>query len=476
MRRRTKSWLRQPRPIAPAVLAAVLLWAGATRTVALDWETAGAHATALLQRYIEIDTSNPPGDVTAAIEFLRHALAVGGIASETFESAPGRVNLLARLGGGHGPAVVLLHHVDVVPADPARWTVPPFAGELRDGFVWGRGALDDKGHGIAQLMTMLLLKRERVPLARDVVFLATADEEVGGALGAQWMVEHHWDRIDPWIVLNEGGFGGRGLFGVAGPSFLVSVAEKRVLWLRLIARGEGGHGSQPHDRNPNEILVRVLDRLLARPARYRMTPVVAEMLAALAGHADFPASLAMRRAGNPLLFPFVRRRMTENKAARAMLRDTLTVTTLQAGVKVNVIPPVAEATIDCRLLPDSDPARFLDGLRASIDDPRIEIEVLQQSDPGGTSPRDTAAYGALAAAIEAAHPGAVVAPLLTTGGTDSRFFRSRGVPAYGIIPVLLADDDLARFHGADERISVENLRQAAATTFEIVRRLLETPG
>jgi acetylornithine deacetylase/succinyl-diaminopimelate desuccinylase-like protein len=463
------------RAIVGLFVAGLLVGRAATAR-AVDWEAATTEASALLQRYIRIDTSNPPGDVTAGARFLREALSSEGIAAETFESAPGRVNLVARIGAGRGPAVILLHHMDVVPADPAGWSAPPFSGELRDGFIWGRGTLDDKGHGIAQLMTVLLLKRERVPLGRDVVLLATADEEVGGELGAQWMVEHQWERMNPWVVVNEGGFGGHGLFGVAGPAFLVSVAEKRVFWLRLTAHGEGGHGSQPHERNPNDILVRALGRIQAHANGYRMTPVVAEMLAALADRADFPAATVMRHARNPLLFPFVRRRMSANKAARAMLHDTVSVTMLKAGSKVNVIPASAEATIDCRLLPDTDPTVFLEALRQTIDDPRVAVEIIQQSDPGGTSPTDTPAYGALRAALDAVEPGAAVAPLLTTGGTDSRFFRRRGVPAYGIIPVLLAEDDLSRFHGADERVSVENLRLGIAATFEIVRRLVETPG
>lgn len=456
------------RAVAPWV--AVLASVAVARAAAIDWSAVQTEAADLLSRYVRIDTTNPPGDVTAAAEFLRSVATKAGLEAHVYESAPGKRAVVVRLPGREpGPAVVLLHHMDVVPAQARRWTMPPFSGAQAQGAVWGRGTLDDKGHGVMELMALLLMKRRGEVPARDVLLVATPDEEVGGELGARWLVENHWAELGAAVVLNEGGAGRSRMFG--RPAYFVSVAEKRVLWLALKARGEGGHGSQPTGSGAVRVLVRALARVAEAPPRCRLTPVVAAMLATLGEGQGFPRGFALRHAGNFLVFPFVRRRLERSPATRAMLCDTVALTGLAAGVKVNVIPSEARATLDCRLLPGTDPQEFIARLRRRIADSRVEIEVMTRSEPGPASPVASPLFAAIAAAVKAVEPDAVVAPLLTTGGTDSRFFRRRGVPAYGLVPVRLADADIERIHGVDERLPLVELRRGCRITYEAARRL-----
>ena len=230
-------------------------------------------ATRLLQQYVAIDTSNPPGDTRKAADFLAGVLEREGIPVTRYESAPGKAIVMARLKATVSPpagkAVVLLHHMDVVPADKAQWKVDPFAATIEGNELWGRGAMDMKGQGIAHLMAFVRLKRERVPLSRDVILLAEPDEEVGGALGARWMIANHYAELDPEFVIDEGGFGSRDLFAPGKLVYGISVAEKKIVWLKLRAEGIAGHGSQPNDQNPNDRLVRGLARLLGETSRRR---------------------------------------------------------------------------------------------------------------------------------------------------------------------------------------------------------------
>ncbi len=226
--------------------------------------------TRLLQEYVRIDTSNPPGDTRQAAAFLAAIFEREGIPVTRYESAPGKAIVYARLKATvtppAGKAILLLHHMDVVPADRTQWKTDPFAPTIQGNELWGRGSMDMKGQGVAHLMAFLRLKRERVPLARDVILLAEPDEEVGGALGARWMLAHHFAELDPEYVIDEGGFGSRDLFTPGKLVYGISVAEKKIVWLKLRAEGVAGHGSQPNDQNPNDRLVKALARLLNEPS------------------------------------------------------------------------------------------------------------------------------------------------------------------------------------------------------------------
>ncbi len=435
-----------------------------TITPAVDWDAVTDEAADILSRYLAIDTSNPPGHEEAAARFLARILEREGVGPPVYYDAggEGRVSVSARLSGdGSRGTLILLNHTDVVPVEEQYWDVPPFAGEVRDGLIWGRGALDMKSMGVMELVAILLAKRLRLPLKRDIVFLAVADEEAGGEWGIEWLEQHHPEALEAEFVLNEGGWGAAEVLGVRRPAFNCSVGEKGPLWLKLTAHGTPGHGSVPHPDNPLDRLVRALGRIMEWQ---RPVTVLPEL------HRYFDA---MHRAGflpgeptQPNLEALAR----DNLLMRAVLSNTVSLTTARAGIKHNVIPAQAEATIDCRLLPGTDAEAFTDRVREVIDDPRVVVErVYESSTP--SSPAQTALYDVIEDVVRDHLEEAVVLPAISPGFTDSRVFRQRGVTAYGFVPVILELGDAATIHGHNERISVANLRLGCQILFEVVRRL-----
>ncbi|MCC6382101.1 MAG: M20/M25/M40 family metallo-hydrolase [Dehalococcoidia bacterium] len=424
----------------------------------VDWSAVTREATDLLREYLRLDTSNPPGNEERAVRFLAQILTDEGIPFDTVTSAPGRANLRASLGPPDG-GVCLLNHTDVVPAEPDYWSVAPFAGELREGVVWGRGALDMKGMAVMELMVLLLLQRQGVRLRRGVRFLAAADEEAGSGYGVGWLAQHRPDWLEADLVINEGAFG---LAPGAGqqPVFQVAPTEKIPLWVRLSVRGRPGHGSVPHDDNCADHLVAALQRLTAWRQKLRLTPIMEAHALAMVG-AGFlrdsdPGAILRAAEGSPAL--------------RARLGNTVALTTIATGVKVNVIPAEAHATLDCRLLPDVRPEEFLRELRQVIADDRVGVDVLNAFE-GAASPLEGEFLQAVRAVVSDLVEGARVVPELTTGFTDSRIYRVRGVSAYGFVPCLVKAEELAGIHGHNERISVENLRLGMQVLYEVVRRL-----
>jgi acetylornithine deacetylase/succinyl-diaminopimelate desuccinylase-like protein len=429
---------------------------------AIDWDATTDEAVALLREYLRIDTSNPPGNEALAVEFLEGILRAEGIAFETAESAPGRSNLFARLGPPSG-GVCLLNHTDVVPVEREYWTADPFGGELTEGMVWGRGALDMKGMGILELMTFLLLKRQGVELRESVTFLAAADEEAGSRFGVSWIEEHRPAWMDTDLVINEGAYG---LSSSRGQQvFQVAPTEKVPLWVKLTVRGRPGHGSVPHGDNCAEHLVQALERVTRWQRELRIVPVMRSHIQAMhtagVSKAASDAEALAEAARSPSL--------------RARLSNTVTVTTMTTGIKVNVIPAEATATLDCRLLPDVDPDGFLDELRAVLADERVQLEVLNRFTGAGSS-MDTRFVRVVGEVVAELVEGAQVAPEMTSGFTDSRIYRLRGVPAYGFVPCLLQPEELAGVHGHNERISVENIRLGLQVLYEVVRRLVSAAG
>jgi acetylornithine deacetylase/succinyl-diaminopimelate desuccinylase-like protein len=437
---------------AAAVMTAALV-CGTLDAQAPDWEALQKEAVGLLQQYVRLDTSNPPGDTRKTADFVSALLEREGIAVTRYESEPGKAIVLARLratGPPRGKAILLEHHMDVVPADRAQWKVDPFAAQIVDGEIWGRGALDMKSLGIMHLLAFMSLKRERVPLGRDVILMAVPDEETGGVKGAQWMIEHHYAELDPEYVLDEGGFGSRDLFAPGKLVFGISVAEKKRMWLKLRVEGVAGHGSQPHDQNANDRLVRALARLLAEP---------------LPG-GDVAILNTMRERIGP---------MAANKFTNAIQHSTIALTTLRSGVgeppKVNVIPSVAEATLDCRVLPGTTGDEWIRELGRRLGDPAVKIEIINQSDDPVVTPQDTPMFRALAAAIERHHPGATVSPVLVPYGTDANSYRPRGVKSYGIAPVAVSADVVASMHSDAEHVPVAELAKGTRILFEALREV-----
>ena len=428
-------------------------------TDGIDWDQATNEASRLLQEYLRIDTSNPPGNEARAVEWLSALLGRDGIAFETAESAPGRSNLVAHLGPA-GAGICLLNHTDVVPVEREYWDVEPFAGELRDGVIWGRGALDMKGMGIIELMVFLLLKRNGVALKRRVTFLAAADEEAGSAFGVSWLAEHRPAWLESDLVINEGAYS-LSLDAPRNPQvFQIAPSEKVPLWVKLTVRGRPGHGSVPHGDNCAEHLVQALERVTRWQQELRVTPLMQSHLDAMA------AAGVIRSAEVEEALQTAQR----SPALRARISNTVSLTTIATGIKVNVIPAEATATLDCRLLPDVDPDAFLDELRRTIDDERVSLEVLNRFQ-GAESSMETEFVQVVHEVVTEYVEGAHVVPEMTSGFTDSRIYRLRGAQAYGFVPCLVRPDELAGVHGHNERISVENLRLGMQVLYEVVRRL-----
>ncbi|MBZ5557249.1 MAG: M20/M25/M40 family metallo-hydrolase [Acidobacteriia bacterium] len=417
-------------------------------------------ATRLLQEYVRLDTSNPPGDTRKTADFLAGVLEREGIPVTRYESEPGKAIVYGRLTATVSPpagnAIVLLHHMDVVPADRAQWKTDPFTPTIRDNELWGRGAFDMKGQGVAQLMAFLMLKRQRVPLARDVILLAEPDEEVGGAAGARWMIANHYAELDPEYVIDEGGFGSREMFAPGKLVFGISVAEKKIVWLKIRAEGIAGHGSQPIEQNANDHLVNALQRLLAEPPGARNVPAK-----------DSIVEIMRTRVGA----------LAQNKFTNAIQRSTISLTWFTSGVgdppKINVIPSIAEAGLDCRVLPGTTRDQWIADVRRRLGDPALKIEVVNESDDPIVTPQDTALYRNLESAILRRHPEAIVTPILIPYGTDSNAFRPKGVKSYGVFPAILPADAVAQMHGDAERMPLDAVAEAAQVLFDALRATVE---
>ncbi len=421
----------------------------------VDWDAAGREAADLLSAYIRIDSSHPRGRTIETANFLEGLLQGAGIETRRYPTPDAdKVNLAAWLRAERpvGKAIALSSHMDVVQAVAADWTFDPFSGEIADGYVYGRGALDMKGMGIMELLSVLLLKRLGVELQRDVLLLCTSDEETGSTLGAKLLVDEHYADLDPAFVLDEGCSGMRGFFS-QGDVFAVSVGEKRIIWMKMIARAEPGHGSMPWDESATHRLVRAAGRILAHLPPEHEAGAIAEMIGRLGGD----------RA---------REEIRAYRATRPLLRDTISMTMFQGGYKINVIPEQAELSLDCRLLPDTDEREFIAKLEQIVDDPAITFDVGWPNVPAATAPWDASSpFHAIEQACRAHVPASVVTPSLFVAGTDGRFFRQKGVPSYGLVPCIFTAEDLKGYHGIDERLSLANLTLGTKIVFDLTARL-----
>jgi acetylornithine deacetylase/succinyl-diaminopimelate desuccinylase-like protein len=438
-----------------------------------EWKALGDEATALLSRYLRINTTNPPGREITAARWLADVLRRDGIESQVFEPAPGKANLYARLAGdGSARPLILLNHMDVVLASPEYWTVDPFGGVVKDGYVWGRGALDMKGEAIAQLMTMLVLRRAHVPLKRDIIFLATADEEIGAGVGAAWIAEQRPDLVrNAEFLLNEGGLtraDGRGGVEFYG----VGITEKSPFWLDVTARGTAGHGSRPTPDNPVHRLIRALGRIAAWQTPLTVTPAVERSfrdLATIERDSTIRRWLDDIRAA--LRDTLAVRAITSDLTYNALLRNTISITGLKGSDKTNVIPPVATAAIDVRLLPGQDPATFLADLVRVVGDTAVTLRPQGPSWPATESSTETDMFRAITAVAKSRHPNALVTTLMLPGFTDSHYFRRMGIASYGLGPFPLTQGESRGVHGNDERVSVEALRFGVRFYYDVVARV-----
>lgn len=423
-------------------------------------------ALAWLQDYIRVDTINPPGNETRAVEFIGNILDKEGIAYQAAESAPGRGNLWARLEGGDEPALILMQHTDVVPADSAYWTTDPLSGEIKDGYVWGRGAIDMKGTGMSQLATFISLHRAGVALNRDVVLVATADEEAGGFFGAGWLTEHHPEIFKgAGLLINEGG-GGKDTDKER--VFSVEVTQKVPVWLRLTAVDAPGHGSRP---NVTSSVTRIIDALslvkgIAFPPR--IVPAVDAMFQALSDSETEEWADAYANMGAAVKDPaFMRKFQVYSASLHALTRDTCSITRFEASNKINVVPPEAWAEIDCRILPDRPADIFVNEMRELIKDTGVEISVIMAFTPAVSS-TDSRLFRAIEAVTSERHPGSRVIPSVLSGFTDSHFTRDLGIMSYGFNPIVVPEAEFSRIHGNDERVNVQAFKRGVNDHFAII--------
>jgi len=436
----------------------------------IDWRGVRDEAAEILRNYIRINTTNPPGNELEAARFLEGLLRKEGVEAMVYESAPGRANLMAVCPGTKkARPLILLHHMDVVPVETDKWDLDPFGGIIKDGYIYGRGALDMKGNGVAELMAMLLLKRYGIPLKRDVILLATADEEVGGRQGVKWMLEREPRLREAACVLNEGGCV---LVRENGEldHYEIATAQKVVAQFAVRAKGRTGHGSMPHPDSATVKLIRALDRLVAWETPFVVIPLVKEYFANLAKVRPPEETKGYQDIEEGLRDPVFTKAFIANPQYNAMVRNTITPTILKAGQMVNVIPSEAQASFDCRLLPGTPSEAFLAQVRAVIGAEEVEIVPLPEfeSNPLPPSPMDNELYQAIEQVAQRKDPGCVVTPFLITGATDSRFFRQIGIPCYDFSPFRLRQEDAKLVHGHNERISIENLGFASEVIFEIV--------
>jgi acetylornithine deacetylase/succinyl-diaminopimelate desuccinylase-like protein len=440
-----------------------------------DWKALGDEATALLSQYLRINTTNPPGNEIVAARWLAAVLRREGIEAQIFEPAPGKANLYARLAGdGSERPIILLNHMDVVLASPEFWTVDPFSGVIKDGYIWGRGALDMKGEGIAQLMTMLILKRAHVPLKRDIIFLATADEEIGAGVGAAWIAEHQADLVrGAEFLLNEGGLTRARAALPGGVEFYgVGTTEKSPFWLDVTARGTAGHGSRPTPDNPVHRLIRALNRIADYRTPLIVTPAAERSFRDLATiERDTIARRWFADIRTALRDSAAVRAITSDLTYNALLRNTISITGLKGSNKTNVIPPVATAAIDVRLLPGQDPAAFLADLVRVVGDTAVTLKPQGPNWPATESSTETEMFRAITAVAHARHPDALVTTVMLAGFTDSHYFRRMGIASYGLGPFPLTQVDSRGVHGNDERVSIEALRFGVRFYYDVVARV-----
>jgi len=427
---------------------------------AVDW----------LEQYLRIDTTNPPGNEIRAAKFIKKILDDEGIENQMFEYQPGRADVWARLPHTSAPAkrpLILLNHMDVVTSDAAHWRVPPFSGQMLDGSIYGRGAQDMKNEGIAQLMAMVMAKREHVSLSRDIIFLAVSDEEAEGT-GTDWMIANHRDLLgDAEFLINEGG---ENLVENGRVRFIgVDVGEKTPFWLHMVAHGRPGHGSRPIAESAPNRLVRALDRVLAYRTPYKVLPVVEEFLREMAPYEPTERAKRFRNVRQALQDPHFEEQVDHDESLNFLVRNTISLTMMGGSEQTNVIPSEAWANLDVRLLPGEDPTKFLDTIRKVVNDPDVTVEPV----PGNfrtanASPTDTALYNAIRQASAEYFPDVPVVPRLTSGYTENQRYRPLGIDAYGFTPYTATDAEGSSEHGNDERIRVEEVRRGPRILYDVV--------
>jgi acetylornithine deacetylase/succinyl-diaminopimelate desuccinylase-like protein len=449
-------------------------WVSGTPSASLSHEHLARYsdlAVTWMQEYLRIDTSNPPGNEMRAVEFFKRILDREGIENHAFEYAPGRGDLWARIphnnNGEPKRPIILLNHMDVVTSDHSQWRVPPFSGEIKDGYIWGRGAQDMKDEGLAQLVVMVMLKREQVVLDRDVIFLAVADEEAGDT-GTDWFIAHETDLLEnAEFLINEGG---ENLLEDGKVKYVgVDVGEKTTFWLHVVAHGQPGHASRPNPDSAPDRLVTALDKIIAYRTPLRVLPVVEEFLRDMAPYEPPDRAAYYRNIQKAVQDKKFRDELDGDESLNFLLRDTISLTMFGGAEQTNVIPAEAWANLDVRILPGGNPNDVLEALRKVVNDHNVTIEPLEEKfRVANYSGTDNALYAQIREVAARYFPGTPVVPHITSGYTENQRYRPLGMVAYGFNPYTATDEEGNTEHGNDERIRVEEVRRGPRILFDVV--------
>ena len=435
-----------------------------------DFDPAHRENVTNLQRFVQIDTSNPPGNETKGALFLKSLLDREGISSEIVEKVPGRGNLIARLkGSGKKKPILLMGHIDVVGVEREKWTVDPFAGVIQGDYMYGRGVSDDKGMTATCLQVLVLLKRASVALDRDVIFLAEAGEESSTSVGMNFVVREHWDKIDCEFALNEGG--GFRMENGEVKFLAVSPTEKVPRTIKLLAKGTSGHGSRPRPDNAIVHLAAAVAKFGTWQPPMRLNDTTREYFKRLAAISPPERAFLYSHVEDPAHTAKIQENFRAHDISRnSMLRTSISPNIIKGGFRSNVIPGDSEATLDVRALPDEDMDAFLSTLRSVIDDPAVEIIPQWGEDARPVTPPsrlDTEMFLAIERAQKRMFPKAITLPTMLTGATDSAQLRAKGVQAYGM-GSLATEEDANRIHGNDERLSISGLRHFLEFLYSVV--------
>ena len=447
--------------------------AGRGQATAINWDSLTAETVRTLSSYLQINTTDPPGNELAAARWLKTILDREGIEAQILDTAelgPNRANLYARLrGNGSKKAIALVHHMDVVPATLASWSVDPFSGVIKDGYIWGRGAIDMKSNGVAQLMAMIALKRSGATLNRDIVFIGNADEELG-SLGGITFVQNHPDLLrDVEFLMTEGADNVLDSTGKV-VYFGVGVAEKRTFWQRLTVNGVPSHGSRPTPQNPVPKLVTALYKISQWQTPLHVTAGVDKYFRDISRTYPQPQRGWLSDVRVALENPRARAWILSDVMWNAILRNTISLTGLAGSSKTNVIPGVATAEIDIRLLPDQDTTEFREELKRVIGDTAVHLTHLANTKPPLESPIDTDLFRAIERAAHDREPSAFVTTPMETAATDRPTYRKLGIVTYGFSPFKIPRVEIQRgMHGNDERLSIENVGYGLRFYYDILR-------
>jgi len=424
----------------------------------------------LLSEFVSIDTINPPGNESRAVDFYAKIFEREGIEYFTGESAPGRGNIWARIKGGNLPALILLQHTDVVPASKDYWETDPMVAEIRDGYLYGRGVIDMKGAGISHLVSFIRLHRENKKLNRDLVFIATADEEAGGLYGAGWMIENHPEVFEgAGYLINEGG---SGLKIDTETVFSIEVTQKVPVWLRLIATDEPGHGSSPRTTSSVSRIVHALNLVRENPFPARIIPAVDTYLKSLSLNMTGQYAQAFADIKTAIKQDdFLPKLQNFSPSYHALTRDTCSLTMLKGSQKINVVPPIAEAEVDCRMLPDRSSDEFIQDFKNLVKPAGVEVELVLAFAPAVSS-TESELFQHIKSMTASMHPGSRVAPAVSTGFTDSHFTRELGIDSYGFNPIIFDPNDFSGVHGNNERVKVSSYLQGTEDLHQIVRQFV----